>query len=122
MDTKFIRIYQEVGKPKTIILNRNYTKERLREVLQGGAVKEDIDIALSRGIYIPDDGKMTIVFKAKSWTHEHYGDEFAVMQFEAGDEITISPDCTVTVERHSPDEFKELLLLNELLIPQSLVL
>lgn len=122
MDTKFIRIYQEVGKPKTIILNRNYTKEQLGNILEGGPATEDIDIALSKGIYIPEAEKLTIVFPVKSWIHEHNGDEFAVTSFEEGDEITISPDCTVTVERHSPDEFRELLIRNELLIAQSVAL
>lgn len=97
MDTKFIRIYQNEGKEKTIVINRNYTKEQLEKVLEGGPVKEDIDEVLSKGIYLPEGGSLKIVFSSHSWTHEHSGRGFKVLSFQNKDEITISPDCTLSV-------------------------
>jgi len=99
MDTKFIRVYEN-GELRQIIINRSFSKEGLRKALEGGPTKEDIAEVLEKGIYIPKGESFKIVFSSKGWIHEHYGDEYAVTSFENQDEITILPDCKVTVKRH----------------------
>ena len=90
MGTIYTRVH-ECGKEEIIVLNRNYTKEQIREKLSvsdSWLGESRIDEILSKGIYL--DEILTIEFKDEGWGA--YGkitfkDDIATVKIESPDWI-----------------------------------
>ena len=63
MSTLYTKISQ-IGKAEIIVLNRNYTKEQLREKLTvpDGLDKDYAEYILSKGIYLPEGEVLKVKF------------------------------------------------------------